>query len=197
MIHPAQILEELRTIGNGGGWVFWALVALAFAIAWSLLGLRRALSLPDAEVIAPREWVRLLRDPQAPSAVFQRLAAALSESADPARRLEEISRRLFARSERRFPFAFVMIGAAPLLGLLGTVGGMFATFEGMAASVARAPIDTISEGIFQALVTTETGLVIGVPTFIVCALLKSRHDALVIRFHQLESRLLRELGATS
>lgn len=197
MIHPAQILEELRTIGNGGGWVFWALVALAFAIAWSLLGLRRALSLPDAEVIAPREWVRLLRDPQAPSAVFQRLAAALSESADPARRLEEISRRLFARSERRFPFAFVMIGAAPLLGLLGTVGGMFATFEGMAASVARAPIDTISEGIFQALVTTETGLVIGVPTFIVCALLKSRHDALVIRFHQLESRLLRELDATS
>lgn len=192
MIETAQILDELQTIAAAGGWILWALLALAFAIAWSLLGLHRALSFPDASLLAPRTWARLLRDPRASGAPFEELAKTLAASDDPARRLEEAGHRLFARSRRRFPFAFTMIGAAPLLGLLGTVAGMLATFEGMAASAARAPIDTISDGIFKALVTTETGLVIGVPTFIVCSFLKSRHDALELRFQQLASRLLRE-----
>ncbi len=83
-----------------------------------------------------------------------------------------------------------MIGAAPLVGLLGTVSGMFTTFHGMSTASASAPVDVISAGISQALITTQTGLVIGVPTYIVCAWLKSRYENLVLRFRQLESQLL-------
>lgn len=194
MISAGQILTELQTIGAGGGWIFWALVVLAFAIAYTLMSLWSGLRFPEATLLAPDEWNRLLRKPSDTPEVFSRLATTLSRTADPSRALEEAGQRLFARPDRRFPFAFVMISAAPLVGLLGTVSGMFTTFDGMAANVAEQPIDVISEGIFKALITTETGLVIGVPTFIVCALLKSRHDALVHRFHQIESRLLGELA---
>lgn len=197
MISPEKILTELHTIGSGGGWLFWALIVLAFAIAYALMGLWSALRFPEATVLSPREWTRLLRQPEGAPEVFARLSGELSRVADPGRTLQEIGQRLFSRPDRRFPFAFVMISAAPLIGLLGTVSGMFTTFDGMAANVAEKPIDVISKGIFEALITTETGLVIGVPTFIVCAWLKSRHDALVLHFHQIESRLLGELGKPS
>jgi biopolymer transport protein ExbB/TolQ len=58
------------------------------------------------------------------------------------------------------------------------------------AVAASAPIDVISDGISEALITTQTGLIIGVPTFIVCAWLKSRYDELLLHFQKLESRLL-------
>lgn len=194
MISLEKILTELQNIGSGGGWLFWALIVLAFAIAFALMGLWTSLRFPAAVILTPREWKRLLQRPNETPEVFSRLSAEISGSTDPGRTLHELGQRLFARADRRFPFTFVMISAAPLLGLLGTVSGMFTTFDGMAANVGEKPIDVISKGIFEALITTETGLVIGVPTFIVCAWLKSRHDVLVLHFHQIESRLLGDLG---
>lgn len=185
-----KILNELNHLGSGGGWLFWALVVLAFAIAYALLGLWNSLHFPDAVLLSSKEWRELLRDPSGQPEPFHRLDSELRVEADPGRRLQEAGQRLFSRADHLFPFAFVMISAAPLIGLLGTVSGMFKTFGGMASNTTESPIDVISGGIFEALITTEAGLVIGVPTFIICAWLKSRHELQVIRFHQLESRLL-------
>jgi len=201
---PQALLDEIRAIADEGGWVFLALLCLAFGIAYTLLNLWHALRLPEASLLAPRQWRRLLSresvlgiaaraggaGADAAAADESELLAAFDDPDKLAARLAEEGQRLFARSERRFPFAFILISAAPLIGLLGTVSGMFTTFRGMAVRSASAPIDVISEGISQALITTQTGLVIGVPTFILCAWLKSRHDALVIRYRRLESQLV-------
>lgn len=185
-----QFLIELRDLGAGGGWIFWVIIALAFGIAFALLSLWNSLSFPDATVLSPKEWREILLRPSRSPEVCRRLAASIASTSDPGPRLQEMSQHLFAIPQRRFPFAFVMIGAAPLLGLLGTVSGMFKTFGGMATTSANAPIDIISDGIAEALITTETGLVVAVPTLIVCTLLKSRFDGLVLRFQRLESQLL-------
>jgi len=192
-----KIVNELNHLGSGGGWLFWALVALAFAIAYALLGLWNSLRFPDAVLLSSREWIDLLRDPSGQTGPYHRLSSELRAAADPGRRLQEAGQRLFSRADHLFPFAFVMISSAPLIGLLGTVSGMFKTFGGMATNTTESPIDVISGGIFEALITTETGLVIGVPTFIICAWLKSRHEVQVIRFHQLESRLLQGFSSQS
>jgi biopolymer transport protein ExbB len=192
MSFVAQILTELRDLSSGGGWIFWALIALAFGIAYSLVTLWNSLRFPDATVLNSQEWRQLLLRPGSSTETLERLSTSLSSARDPGRYLQEIGQHLFAIPDRRFPFAFVMIGAAPLLGLLGTVSGMFTTFGGMASSATNSPIDVISEGISEALITTETGLVIGVPTLIVCTLLKSRFDDLVLRFRRLESQLLQQ-----
>ncbi len=55
--------------------------------------------------------------------------------------------------------------SAPLLGLLGTVIGMVSTFESMSSSGGKS-IEGLAGGISMALVTTETGLAIAIPSTI-------------------------------
>lgn len=52
---------------------------------------------------------------------------------------------------------------SPLLGLLGTVGGMVAVFQSM-ADVAHADSAVLASGIWSALLTTIMGLCIAIPT---------------------------------
>jgi biopolymer transport protein ExbB len=58
----------------------------------------------------------------------------------------------------------VCIAAAPLLGLFGTVTGMLTTFGALAGGWGgEKTMAAISRGISEALITTETGLVVALP----------------------------------
>ncbi len=57
----------------------------------------------------------------------------------------------------------VLIVAAPLLGLLGTVMGMISTFESLATPELRGSTQGLARGISMALVTTEAGLAVAIP----------------------------------
>lgn len=190
MIFIHQLINEVQVIVAAGGWVFQALLLLAFGIAFSLLSLWHSMRLPEAPFLPSEEWMTLLKGGKDREKICEHLRIQLCKNGDLSRRLQEVGQRLFATADRRFSFAFVMIGAAPLLGLLGTVSGMFNTFYGMSSNSTAAPIDIISGGISEALITTQTGLIIGVPTYIVCAWLRSRHQDLVVKFGLLESQLL-------
>ena len=183
--------HEIEALSREGGWVFWGLVALAFGIAFALLSLWRALRLPEAPLLASRDWRKLLAGQQPPKALVARLRESLADR-DLAGTLEEIDHQLFAVPSRRFPFAFVLIGAAPLIGLLGTVTGMFTTFDGMAGVAASGPVDVISRGVSEALITTQTGLVIGVPSFIACSLLRDRFDRLRLAYRHVVALLMQK-----
>jgi len=54
----------------------------------------------------------------------------------------------------------VCVTSAPLLGLLGTVTGMLTTFQGLSKGGGDQTMAVISKGISEALITTETGLVV-------------------------------------
>lgn len=186
----SDITTEMGALLEAGGWVFVALLALAFGIAFALLSLWNATRLPDAPLLSPTEWRKLLRRKPGADQARDQLQATLHRAGDQDALLEDFSHQLFSKTRRRLPFAFILISAAPLVGLLGTVSGMFTTFRGMAATSISSPIDVISDGISEALITTQTGLIIGVPTFVVCSWLRARHEDLEIRFRQLCSELL-------
>lgn len=59
---------------------------------------------------------------------------------------------------------------APLLGLLGTVSGMISMFK-MMTLFGSGDATTVSGGISEALITTELGLIVAIPSLIVSALL--------------------------
>lgn len=63
---------------------------------------------------------------------------------------------------------------APLLGLLGTVLGMVRAFAGLAGAGSAA--ESLSAGISEALISTQTGLVVAVPVLIGHKVLGSRID---------------------
>ena len=64
-----------------------------------------------------------------------------------------------------------LVAAAPLLGLLGTVGGMMTTFEGILLGDRTHFIGT---GISQALLTTQYGLAIAIPGLVAERILTRR-----------------------
>ena len=80
--------------------------------------------------------------------------------------------------DRHLGMLAVLGGVAPLLGLLGTVTGMIHTFE-MVTIFGTGDAKLLSGGISEALVTTETGLVIAVPVLLVHAFLTRRVRTLV------------------
>ena len=80
----------------------------------------------------------------------------------------------------------VMAAAAPLLGLLGTVTGMVATFEVITLYGNQNPV-LMADGISEALISTQSGLLVAFPL----TLLKQRLDE---RIEILKNEM--ELGAT-
>ena len=67
--------------------------------------------------------------------------------------------------ERFLPFLAITAAAAPLLGLLGTVVGMIKTFALITIFGTGDP-KALSSGISEALVTTELGLSVAIPTLV-------------------------------
>lgn len=63
---------------------------------------------------------------------------------------------------RDFMMIIALTSAAPLLGLLGTVTGMIETFDGV-SSAADGVGRQMADGISQALITTQVGLVVAIP----------------------------------
>lgn len=75
-------------------------------------------------------------------------------------------------------FISVTAAVSPLLGLLGTVTGIIKTFSDLSVYGAGNP-NLMSGGISEALITTEYGLVIAIPSFVVHALLSRRAKAVL------------------
>ena len=66
------------------------------------------------------------------------------------------------------------VAVAPLLGLLGTVGGMIETFSSLQTMEMFKPSGGISQGISQALLTTQMGLIVAVPALLFLKILEKR-----------------------
>ncbi|HEY6527230.1 MAG TPA: MotA/TolQ/ExbB proton channel family protein [Cellvibrionaceae bacterium] len=77
------------------------------------------------------------------------------------------------RIERFMGVVATSAAVAPLLGLLGTVSGMISMFK-MMTVFGSGDISTVSGGISEALITTELGLVVAIPSLVVSALLTRR-----------------------
>lgn len=65
---------------------------------------------------------------------------------------------------------------APLIGLLGTVEGMICTFRALAE--AGASSTALTEGVSQALVTTQGGLLVAIPSLLAGAVLRRKTQKL-------------------
>jgi len=98
-------------------------------------------------------------------------------------RIEELGRREASELER-FISVLTTVGAlGPLLGLLGTVGGMIVTFNAVQQS-ANADVHQLAGGIAQALVTTFGGLCVAIPAVAASRYLLSKVDSMIIELEE-------------
>lgn len=93
-------------------------------------------------------------------------------------RLDEAVLKELPAIERGQGIIKLLAGVAPLLGLLGTVTGMIATFQAITA-FGSGDAKLMASGISQALITTVLGLVVAVPLLLLHSWVASRSRALV------------------
>lgn len=85
----------------------------------------------------------------------------------------------------------VLAAIAPFLGLLGTLCGMIDTFE-IIAVFGTGRARPMASGISEALISTQTGLLVAVPGLVLGALLKRRAEALQVRIRMFCLAAVRE-----
>lgn len=87
--------------------------------------------------------------------------------------LKRVSQPYELAVDKNIQTILVLAGLTPLLGLLGTVMGMITTFD-VIADYGTGNSKAMASGISQALITTQTGLVVAVPGLFVGNILKRR-----------------------
>ncbi|MDR2231965.1 MAG: MotA/TolQ/ExbB proton channel family protein [Tannerella sp.] len=76
--------------------------------------------------------------------------------------IENVGNIEVAKLEKGFSIVASTAGGAPMLGFLGTVTGMVRAFFNMANAGTNVDITLLSGGIYEALVTTVGGLIVGI-----------------------------------
>ena len=92
-----------------------------------------------------------------------------------------------AKLEKGFPLIATTAAGAPMLGFLGTVTGMVRAFFDMANAGTNVDVSLLSGGIYEALVTTVGGLVVGIITLFAYNYLVSQVDNVV---NKMEARTM-------
>ncbi len=93
--------------------------------------------------------------------------------------IENVGKLEIANLEKTLAILATVAGAAPMLGFLGTVTGMIRAFYNMANAGNNIDITLLSSGIYEAMVTTVGGLIVGIIAYICYNYLVVRIENLV------------------
>ncbi len=109
---------------------------------------------------------------------IKRMGAPLS---DIQTAIENVGGLEVSRLEKGLAILAMVAGGAPMLGFLGTVTGMVRAFFNMASAGNNLDIQVLSSGIYEAMVTTVAGLIVGIIAYFGYNYLVSRVQRVV--FH--------------
>ncbi len=84
-----------------------------------------------------------------------------------------------AKLEKNISVLATAAGGAPMLGFLGTVAGMVTAFYNMSKAGNNIEIGTLSGGIYQAMVTTVAGLIVGLIAYFCYNIIVARIQSVV------------------
>jgi biopolymer transport protein ExbB len=160
----------------------WGMAAIAFnAMVTFGLATHVALNLLGKGFgVRERTWRAWIVDPSAAKGKVGAIIRAAMDAGDvkaTASYFEGLRTTESAPFVRDLRVLKVTIGTAPLLGLFGTVTGMLATFGALATgSGGDQTMEQIAKGISEALITTETGLIVALPGLFVHYQLARSHE---------------------
>ncbi len=99
--------------------------------------------------------------------------------------IENVGKLEVSKLEKGIAALATIAGAAPMIGFLGTVTGMVRAFYDMSKAGNNIDIQLLSSGIYEAMVTTVGGLIVGITAYICYNFLVARIEKVVF---QLEAR---------
>ncbi len=194
---------NLLTMAEYGGWIMIVLsLMLAFAI---YLFIERMVILTKATQ-EDKTFMNRIRDFIKEGRIDSAIKLCQKENTPSARMIEKGVTRIgrpmqdvqvaienvgnleVGKLEKGLVLIATIAAGAPMLGFLGTVLGMIQTFFNMAQNAGGViEISALSEGMYQAMVTTVGGLIVGILAMFAYNFLVSRIDRVV---RMLESRTM-------
>lgn len=194
-------------------WMFRSL-GLFFTLVFSVLSLSMvALTVVNVlalrrDVVAPEELAtkfgalldenrfqdayQLAKDDE--SILGKTLAVGLSKTsagyAKAEQAMRDVQEEETMRLEHQIGYLALIGNLAPMIGLFGTVVGMIASFQAIAAGGAAPSPQKLAEGIATALFTTELGLAIALPALFAFDVLKNRLARFMLDISVLSENLM-------
>jgi biopolymer transport protein ExbB len=184
--------EELQYYFESGGLVMWPLT-IGLLVLWYTLGYRfatlrrmgysRNVRLLLAEYdrkgnIRPKTWLHQM--------VIEAKQISGLELPHLRKHLDDLFWPCVHELSRFSTLIKIVIYAAPLLGLLGTVTGMIETFDALQTMSLFSQTGGIAGGISQALITTQFGLAIAIPGMLIYGVMEKRKQQLLYAFDQIK-----------
>jgi biopolymer transport protein ExbB len=176
----SNIVEETLGLWMSGGWLMIPLVFVACFIYWTAFDAFFYFSAHRFYKTSKERLVNWILNPILASgeirSIIDYTQSEVVDTSDVRARFDEIQNAYLARLDRQRKFLYILIGVAPLMGLLGTVTGMLSTFRGLSTGSGTDTVDLIAGGISEALITTQTGLIIAIPAYIIASLVVKRRN---------------------
>ena len=130
----------------------------------------------------------------------QMLAAGVEHLSEPRELVEEVMYETLLttrlRHERFLPFISICAASAPLLGLLGTVTGIISTFK-LITVFGSGDVKSLSSGISEALITTEFGLIVAIPSLLLHSFLSRKARGLTSQMEVVAMAFLNQVARSS
>lgn len=201
-----EVLQEsinLWTMAQYGGWI---MIILALLLAWAiyvfierLVTLHNAMKEDKSFMDRIKDYIHngkidsainLCRSIDTPAS--RMIEKGISRIGRPMQdvqvAVENVGNLEVGKLEKGMVIIATIAAGAPMLGFLGTVLGMVQTFFNMAQNASGViEITALSEGMYQAMVTTIGGLIVGILAMFAYNFLVARVDRVV---RQLEGRTL-------
>ena len=174
VVTPSLNMLELST---KGGWIMIPLVALAIIAAYifieRLMVIRKAAKQDSTFMSKIKDYIHegdttsaLMLCKRTDTPYARMIEKGITRLGRPMNDIlvavENVGNLEVAKLEKGFPFLATIAAGAPMIGFLGTVTGMVRAFYDMASAGNNADITLLSNGIYQALVTTVAGLIVGI-----------------------------------
>ena len=193
-----MIIQDILIIWKSGGWVMIPLSLLAILIYVTCFDLILHLNNYKIDLGRNDQWKSWIQNPNlAPKQAKEIISYSqenLSSTKHLRSRFEEIQHNLIDDVERKLIFLNTLVAAAPLMGLLGTVIGMFSTFSAIASEAGSETVDRVAAGISEALITTQTGLFIALPGIFLILIIRHQKSAIESALLRIESQSLSSLN---
>lgn len=163
----SELWEQAQGIWLSGGWAMIAIAVIALIMFGVGLQIQFKLRRTGFRSVPERKWRRWIDVPaerRGPIGDLLDVVTGGETLRDTTRLFEQVQALEKAPFERDLKVMKVCVSAAPLVGLLGTVTGMLSTFGALSSGTGGdRTMAMVAGGISEALVTTETGLVIALP----------------------------------
>ncbi|MCW0484608.1 MotA/TolQ/ExbB proton channel family protein [Gaoshiqia sediminis] len=202
---PDGIVTRFFDLALKGGWIMIPIVALSLVAVFIFFdryfAIKKAGKVDNSLLERVKDYIfqgkidaalSLARSQDTPTArmIEKGITRIGRPMSDVNAAIEIIGNLEISKLEKGLPVLASVAGGAPMIGFLGTVMGMIQAFYDMANAGNNIDVTLLSSGIYQAMVTTVAGLIVGIVAYFAYNILVSNVEKVVFKMEAATSEFL-------